>query len=797
MWRAVAALVLVVGSAVSLVGAWAWHVSLANTARQRFDLAAQGLKETVANSLRHYDDLVGVLGSVFSQPELPTRAQFSSLVQGFNLAGRYRGVFGVGFAALVQPGDLGAFVASARHEVPGYAPFLLGARPPYCLGSYATWSGPTQRLPLLGLDLCAYPFLEKALYTARDSGQEEIVPGSALGQAWAADFAFIAPVYSGQSGSVAERQAHLVGWVAGLVDGPQMAKAMLGSGGLTSELGIELFTASGTSRDDLVLSTLPSKGTRTPSPGAESFHLVTAASWTLRVFPLGGTWAAGSVLVPVVALVLGLFGNLVLTLFIASLGYGRALALRKVEQATRSWRESQEQFSSLAACSPVGIMQLSPEGQVTYANSRMAEITGKEVPELSGRGWLEAIDPDEMERFSTLAAGARQDQKGVDTELRLRRKDGEVRRARVLSAPIVSETAETSGWVVNVHDVTEEVAAHEALAFQALHGPLTGLPNRALFVDRVAQALAGRDGDGHVAVLLLDLDYFRVINDSLGHLAGDTVLEEVAERLSAVVRSGETVARLGGDEFTLLLEDVPDISAAVKVTRRVTESLSDPFQVGADKHETVVTASIGIVLADRTTSAEEVLRDADTAMNRAKAAGRARYEIFEKEHLRRALGDSGADAERLCAEVTETVLMADSETTRGSVAELRRLGLSIGIDDFGTGYSSLAYLQTLPARFLKIDRSFMNGLGTGSATETIVTSVVEIAHALGLRVVAEGVEEGPQLEFLKRCRCDLGQGYFWARPMPPTEFVEWAHRREIGTSYNSNGRASRVAVARS
>ena len=405
-------------------------------------------------------------------------------------------------------------------------------------------------------------------------------------------------------------------------------------------------------------------------------------------------------------------------------------------------------------------------------------------------------------------------------------------------------------------------------------------------------------------MLLLDLDHFQVINDGLGHVAGDAVLEEVARRLSTVVRSGETVARLGGDEFALLLEDVADVAAAVKVARRVMEALGASVMVGADNHEAVVTASIGIVLAGGNAGADDVLRDADTAMNRAKAAGRARYEIFEEEQyrrslerltmegdlrralvkgefclhyqpvvdlrtgqlagaealvrwrhptrgllapmefvplaeetglivglgeyvmraalaqltawdadedgaqvpevsvnfsavqladpglgakVRRALDDSGVSAERLGAEVTETVFMADSDTTRASVAELRRLGVSIGIDDFGTGYSSLAYLQTLPAGFLKIDRRFTEGLGTGSVTETIVAAVVDIAHALELEVVAEGVEEVRQLEFLTMCGCDSAQGYLWARPMPPGEFAAWARSFEARLNGTSDG----------
>ena len=508
--------------------------------------------------------------------------------------------------------------------------------------------------------------------------------------------------------------------------------------------------------------------------------------------------------------------------------------------------------------------------------------------------------------------GRSDEQRILDTELRLRRRDGETRLVRLLAAPIVSEKGETSGWVVNVHDMTDEAAVRDALAFQALHDPPTGLPNRALFLDLVARGLARRGTREGLAVLLIDLDHFHRVNDGLGHNAGDELLLGVARRLSGIIRSDETLARLGGDVFTLLLEDIADVSAAVRVALRVTEALVTPFTVGPDRHETVVTASIGIVLADHKAGAEAVLRDADTAMNRAKTSGRARYEIFEKEQhvqslrrltlegelrraldrgelrvhyqpllslargelvgaealarwdhptrgllapsefielaeetglivplgeqvLRRALSqlhkwdsaerplrvpvlsvnlsavqlsrwtfgtvirevlaDSGVDPGRLCAEITETVLMANTETTRASVAELKRLGVRIAIDDFGTGYSSLAYLEELPAEILKIDRRFVVGLSTaGAVSGTIVRAVVDIAHALGLSVTAEGVEEPAQLEFLKRCGCDSAQGYLWARPMPLEEFANWAITHETLVAEASNGERPNVVV---
>lgn len=893
-WRTAAIVVLVVGSAVALGGAWAWHVSLSSDQQERFDAAALSTKATVQNSIKRYDELVDVLQSELGQNPQPTHARFSHFVSGLDLPRTYPGVFGAGYVALVQGPDLGSFVSSISKDVPGYTPDLAGAPPPYCLGSYATWSGPSQTLPLLGINLCSYPVLASALDSARDTGSETIVSGAALAPQWRSDFAFFAPVYSGDPTTVSERRAQVEGWVAGLVNGPEMAKGGLGGTSASSHLGVQLYSGVRPSRADLVLSSPSTNSIPTRGVTARAYRISAGSPWTLRVYAIGGYWAGDSVFIPVVVMTMGLVGNLLLALFIASLGYARVRALREVETATASLREREEQFSSLSACSPSGILQMNSEGEVTYANSRACEIAGRDSEELMGSGWHEVIDPRDRDWFFEFVANVLQVRDPVDTEVRVLRPNGEVRQVRILSAPIAARNASATQWVVNAHDITEEVAGREALAFQALHDPLTSLPNRALFLDRLAQDLVRRDGDTRVAVLMLDLDQFQVVNDSLGHDTGDDLLKEVARRLSGVVRADETVARLGGDEFALVLHNLTDVSAAVKVAKRIMLTLSATFAVGPDRHECVMSASVGIVMPDHGESAESVLRDADTALNRAKAAGRGRFEIFEQEqHLkslerlklegelrraldgnelsvyfqpvidlqtgnlsgaevlvrwdhptrglvppmdfipvaeatgliiplgmqvtraallqlaewdadadgpkvpllsvnfsalqmadaglgtmvRRALDDSGVDPGRLCAEITETLFMTNDETTVASIAALKEMGVCIGIDDFGTGYSSLAYLHTLPANFLKIDRQFIAELGNGSSTETIVGAVVDIAHALGLRVVAEGVEERFQLEFLKSRGSDAGQGFFWSRPLPADEFARWCRLR--------------------
>jgi diguanylate cyclase (GGDEF)-like protein/PAS domain S-box-containing protein len=435
-----------------------------------------------------------------------------------------------------------------------------------------------------------------------------------------------------------------------------------------------------------------------------------------------------------------------------------------------------------------------------------------------------------------------------------------------------------------VRDISERKAFEERLAHRANHDALTGLPNRSLFRDRLGLALArSRRLGTHAAVLFLDIDHFKVVNDSLGHTAGDRLLVLVAERLAVVVRPEDTLARLGGDEFVVLVEGIAEEGAAVAVGERLQAALAEPFQLaGADVY---VTASIGIALArgDEATP-ESAIRDADAAMYRAKARGRARAEVFDAEMveqsvlrletesalrrgiagdefrvayqpivdlgtrevvgveallrwqhpdrgllmptdfialaedtglivplgeivLRRAcdqarrwgaraprplavsvnlsgrqlaapglvlmvtegLAATGLDPSLLCLEITESVLMSDVETAMNAMTALRGLGVRLAVDDFGTGYSALAYLKHFPVDQLKIDRSFILGLGQDPRDAAIVSSVLALADALGLAAVAEGVESAEQERELRSLGCRRAQGFRFARPALPED----------------------------
>jgi diguanylate cyclase (GGDEF)-like protein len=427
------------------------------------------------------------------------------------------------------------------------------------------------------------------------------------------------------------------------------------------------------------------------------------------------------------------------------------------------------------------------------------------------------------------------------------------------------------------------------LAHQATHDQLTGLPNRVLFMDRLTHALAwSRRHDSTFAILFIDLDKFKLINDSLGHETGDQVLMEVARRLDDALRSSDTAARYGGDEFIVLCEDIKDEQQAVKIAERIIDSLEAPLSL--DNDNAFITASIGIVVAsDSNTDPEILLREADSAMYRAKKRG-VRCELFDNDlrarvverraverdlraaieneqfrvlyqpqvdlrtgkvvgvealvrwdhpqrglltpadflslaedtglivpignwvleealrqaeqwrttrpdsrftisvnlsarqhedpnlvrNIENALARTGTDPASLCLEITETVVMKDVDATLKVFDALKGLGAKLSVDDFGTGYSSLTSLRRFPVDSLKVDRSFVSGLGNGHAAEdaAIVTAVISLAHNLGLTAVAEGIETSDQLAALRAMDCDMAQGFYFARPRPAAAIGE-------------------------
>ena len=503
---------------------------------------------------------------------------------------------------------------------------------------------------------------------------------------------------------------------------------------------------------------------------------------------------------------------------------------------------------------------------------------------------LAVVHRDDRDRVAHICEAAYRTGEAFEVEHRVIHPGGEIRWVHGRGQVVLGRDGTPSRLYGSAQDVTARRAADESLVHQALHDPLTGLPNRLLFIDRLGHALRRLERhDVSVAVLFIDLDRFKLVNDSYGHAAGDRVLNAVADRLEQVVRPGDTVARLGGDEFTILLEDVQDVAAALIVAERALGVVVPPV-VLADGRQAFVSASIGVAtVGPGDATAEDVLADADSAMYRAKERGRNRLEVFDQatredvvarversSALRRAIDDgellvhyqpelrlsdetmsgvealvrwqhptqglvgpdtfiglaeetglivaigaevlrtacrevaswppvpgvgptrvsvnlsarqlseprvidtvwnalreTGIDPARLCLEITESVLMEDVASSVEALLGHKALGVTLAIDDFGTGYSSLSYLRRFPVDIVKIDRSFVAGLGSDPAAEAIVASVVNLAHALGLVVVGEGVETEEQLVMLRALGCDRAQGYLWSRPLPASQVRRW------------------------
>jgi diguanylate cyclase (GGDEF)-like protein/PAS domain S-box-containing protein len=549
------------------------------------------------------------------------------------------------------------------------------------------------------------------------------------------------------------------------------------------------------------------------------------------------------------------------------------------KEAEEALRESEERFRTAFEDAPIGVALVGLDRSHLRVNRAYCRMLGYSEEELLEKSHPEIIYPDDREDSTDriqelLEEGA----EPYALERRYIHADGYVVWSLSNISLIWNSEGEPSHFVCLHQDITERKELEERLEHQAFHDSLTELPNRALFLDRLGHALAHtREGD-HAAVLLMDLNRFKVINDSLGHDAGNAVLVEVAERVQNSVRPGDTVGRIFGDEFAVLLEAISDAKEVQRVAGRIQERLSAPFSV--EGQEVFVSPSIGIALSEiAEDQPEEVLRRADLAMYAAKrgkaecqayspsmearvaermdlerdlrraiereefevhyqpivdlqsgevvaieALARWRHserglvdaeeftEIAEETGLIRPIGklvveeacrqfgewrkrypervpllsvnlsasqfvqqpdlvpealeDTGLEASALQLEITERAVMDDVEFAIDKLKELKDLGVSLAIDDFGMGYSCLYHLKHMPIDFLKIDRSFIVGLGEDQGDEAIVSGTVGLAHALGVIAVAEGVETADQYAMLKELGCDLAQGYYFAKPLP-------------------------------
>ncbi|MFS2094083.1 phosphodiesterase DibA [Pseudomonas sp. Pseusp11] len=581
-------------------------------------------------------------------------------------------------------------------------------------------------------------------------------------------------------------------------------------------------------------------------------------------------------------------------IFIARARLFRCLGVGAKLRERNADRERLRQAAAVFDCTREGVLVTNSKGLIVHVNRAFMEITGYQCEEVLGQrpsmfksghhppGFYQAM-------FATLDSFGE-----WSGEIWNRRKSGEIYPQWQTIRLVYDDQGRLSQYVAVFSDISAIKNSEHELTHLAHHDPLTDLPNRLLFTDRAGQAVASAQAHKRgCALLMIDLDHFKLINDSLGHSVGDQLLKTVAERLKALFGPGITLARLSGDEFAVLAENCPQPGHAAALAQRVIDGLKERFQI--DRHSLFINASVGISLfPSDALSAEQLLRNADSALFKAKSAGRDGYALYTEEltahaqqrveiafELRRALEqqelrvyyqpvhdlkssrligvealvrwehpqrglvspaefipiaertgliaeidawvmrqacqqmcqwqaagvvlsfvavnvssrlfarrelyqqvaqvlhDTGLDPAYLELEVTESAVMEDPEVALEQMHRLRELGVRLAIDDFGTGYSSLLRLKRLPVQKLKIDQGFVAGLPGDEDDAAIARVIVALAQSMGMQVHAEGIEQVEQAAFLLEHDCDLGQGYWFGRPVPAAS-LDWARAPVIG-----------------
>lgn len=573
-------------------------------------------------------------------------------------------------------------------------------------------------------------------------------------------------------------------------------------------------------------------------------------------------------------------------------GVYTTLIINDISDRIESARELQAtvaQYRTLSKLAPVGILKLNHEWTCDYANDLWCKLSGRSAPQNEGTGWIESVH--EVDRTHAIVDMQHELQQGNVYHGVVRLVDGQQKLFWVSlhAKGLFNALGQLTGSLIVVMDITEQYLAQKQLKQVAHHDALTGLPNRTSFLEHLNQSLKDRTPHGIIALLFIDLDGFKAVNDTLGHDAGDELLQQVAQRIRQTVRDDDSVARLGGDEFTVTLRTLDYSQDASIVADAIVHALKQPFLLQME--EVYVSASVGIALASGNQAAEDVnasslIKQADVALYRAKLSGRSRHVFFTPEldqaqrdrsvlitSLRRAvdrqdfelfyqpqvlinggrllgfeallrwpqdsgehispgvfidvleetglIGELGEWAisqacgqhriwlrkgligpattmsvnvsarqlgtphfasrveailnkhsmrpDSLILEITESALVQTIETD--IINHLKRLGIQISLDDFGTGYSSLAYLSQLPLDHLKIDRSFIADISRFPHAVTVIKSIIALARTLGIRVIAEGVEDSDVLTLLAAEGCEGYQGYHFSKPLPAREMA--------------------------
>ena len=584
----------------------------------------------------------------------------------------------------------------------------------------------------------------------------------------------------------------------------------------------------------------------------------------------------------------------------------QTLMMRQRIRLSEALAEREEHFRSLVQASSDVITVCDENDVITYCSPAVRGVFGYEPEDILGQRITDLLHLEDLREVNrqmrVLMEG--DDEGAIRFDCRVRDARG---KWLMTESTVTDHRASPSirGLVFNTRDISDRAELEGRVSHLVHHDPLTDLPNRTLFRDRLRHLLdARRSRERPATVMVVDLDGFKAVNEAAGHAAGDALLVQCARRLRRFVRGGDTVARLDGDSFAILLEDDYEVASVVEVAHRLLEALAAPYAVAGRDH--VISASIGVAVGNPSTGADELLVDAELALRAAKLGGRGRVEFFAAEmhteairrveleaeirqaltageftldyqpvlelssgqvvgveallrwnHPRRGwvppaevipvaeesglivplgrwileeacrqvarwrragyeidiavnlsarqlaapglvdsvatvLRSTGVPPSALTLEITENVIVDTEDRTLGKLLLLRELGVRLAIDDFGTGYSSLSYLQRLPVDILKIDRSYISGVGSRAELTSLTGTIVRLGRDLGLTLVAEGIEEPTQLHELVAMGCELGQGFPVRRAVAgrrvaphaaragPDHAAARAHRRQGG-----------------
>jgi diguanylate cyclase (GGDEF)-like protein/PAS domain S-box-containing protein len=568
------------------------------------------------------------------------------------------------------------------------------------------------------------------------------------------------------------------------------------------------------------------------------------------------------------------------------------------KEAEAALKESEERYAVAVRGANDGIWDWNLRTDKVYYSPRWKSMLGYQESEIGNKPdeWFKRIHPEDLASLKMeLESHLKGDSALFQSEHRILHANGQY--LWMLSRGLAVRDSDGTAHRIagSQTDITIRKQAEEQLAHDALHDALTGLPNRTLLMDRLDHMVnrRKRSGQSLFAVMFLDIDRFKLVNDSLGHVYGDKLLIGIAGRLQKCLRPSDTVGRLGGDEFAVLLDDISAPADTTRVAERIQKELNRPYLL--DGRSVSITASIGITLSSADyEQAEDLLRDADTAMYRAKTTGKAQHQIFDSgmhaavtslleleadlrraiqqeelrvyyqpvisltngrimgteallrwqhpkrgvlppsafitileetglivpvgewvlrsackqnkawqdagfphlrvavnfsarqfqikdlaELIKRVLDETSMPAETLEIEITESTAIKDADLTLKTLNQLHKLGVNIALDDFGSGYSALGYLNRYPFQSLKADRSFIADIPNDSKDTALTAAIINMAHSLKLRVVAEGVETAEQLDFLRSNNCDEVQGFLFSQPVPSRELSRLLRKKNL------------------